>query len=170
MSPPLAPRDLARLALDPDDPERSLSFLLHDVAHLRHKLYDNALSSGGLSRAQAWVLAMLYRENGLRQSELADRLSLGRVACGKQVARMEQAGWVRRSGDLEDRRATRVWLTDAAQHVQRELRQTVDDLNMLSLEGLDRASVETLIEVLVHIKRNLVEANLSMATRRKGPT
>lgn len=169
MSAPLAPDDLARLALDPDQPERSLSFLLHDVAHLRHKLYDNALCPKGLSRAQAWLLATLYCENGLTQSELADRLSLGRVACGTQIERMEQAGWVRRSGDAKDRRANRVWLTAAAQQVQRELQQTVDRLNVLSLDGLDRRSVETLIEALHHIKRNLVEANLSLATRRKGP-
>ncbi|MGD9861881.1 MAG: MarR family winged helix-turn-helix transcriptional regulator [Pseudodonghicola sp.] len=157
--------DLARLAFNPHDPERSLSFLLHDVAHLRHKLYDNVFRPAGISRAQAWLLAMLYRENGLTQSELADRLSLGRVACGTLIERMVAAGWLRREGDAQDRRAIRVWLTAAARQVQTDLQRAVDELNEISLDGLDPATIETLIAALMQMKRNLVEANLRPKTR-----
>ena len=55
----------------PYDPERSFGFLLHDVARLLRKKFDQRARALGLSRSQWQVLVHLSRHEGINQSGLA---------------------------------------------------------------------------------------------------
>ena len=55
-------------------PEYSFGFLLHDIARLLRKRYDQRARTLGLSRAQWQVLAHLHRREGIHQQGLAEIL------------------------------------------------------------------------------------------------
>ena len=112
----------------------------------------------GITRAQWVVLGVLYREDGVTQADLAKRMDLGRVSLGGIIDRLEAAGWVRRSQDLQDRRANRVWLTEKVVDVRRQMQRRVDTLNEISLAGLDESRIDELVDTLNTIKRNLIAA------------
>jgi MarR family transcriptional regulator for hemolysin len=87
------------------DPERSFGFLLHDIARLMRKIFDQRARSLGLSRAQWQLLVHLSRHEGINQSGLAEILEIENITLGRLVDRMEEAGWVERRADPGDRRA-----------------------------------------------------------------
>ncbi|HEX6842884.1 MAG TPA: MarR family transcriptional regulator, partial [Stellaceae bacterium] len=78
------------------DPERSFGFLLHDIARLMRKRFDQRARSLNLSRAQWQLLVHLSRHEGITQSGLAEILEIENITVGRLVDRMEEAGWVER--------------------------------------------------------------------------
>ena len=57
-------------------PERNLGFLLHDVARLMRKRFEQNARELGLTRSQCSVLAHLARNEGIQQGGLAEILEV----------------------------------------------------------------------------------------------
>ena len=91
--------------------ERNLGFLLHDVARLLRKRFEqSARKSGlGLTRSQWQVLAHLAKHEGIQQGVLADLLEIEPISRLVVVVPLEMQGDV--MGDLNSRRG-RVQGTD----------------------------------------------------------
>lgn len=63
--------------------------------------------------------ALLHLEQGdLRMSDIADRLVLSRGGTTKVIDRLESMGYVSRTPDPEDRRATIVTITEAGRRIR----------------------------------------------------
>jgi DNA-binding MarR family transcriptional regulator len=71
-----------------------------------------ALQGFGLHFGQEAMLAQLWREDGLTQSQLAERLGVSAPAITKVVRGLERDGLVRRDQDELDARVLRVYLTE----------------------------------------------------------
>ena len=67
----------------------------------------------GLTLSQFDVLATLLHGEGITQQELAERLLVTKGNVCGLIDRVGAAGWVERRPDPEDRRANRLYLTDA---------------------------------------------------------
>src|SRR5437867_11079910 len=100
------------------DLDRSFGFLVHDVARLFGRRFNQrALLFLGLTRAQCKVLGYLARNEGINQAGLADLLEIRPMTLVRQIDRMEDAGWIERRADPADRRARRLYLTAKARPV-----------------------------------------------------
>src|SRR5260370_8757398 len=86
--------------------EHGFGFLLHDIARLLRKRFDQRAATLGLSRAQWQVLAHLHRHEGINQSGLADILEIKGVTLGRLVDRLEAPRWGQRRADFTARRPT----------------------------------------------------------------
>ena len=146
--------------------ERSLGFVVDEVARLLRTSFDRRVLSLGLTRSQWWVLAYVYREQGLTQSELADVLDVGKVALGGLIDRLESKGWLERRSDQRDRRIKRVYLTASAGPIIESMRGPARELYETVVSGLSKDQQETLIDILLVLKRNLIEDN----ARSKAPS
>ena len=144
--------------------ERNLGFLLGDIARLTRISFDRRVLSLGLTRSQWWVLTYALREPGLTQSALAEHLEIGKVALGNLVDRLEAKGWVERRPDPRDRRIKRVYLTEAVKPIIDSMREPAEALFETTVSGLSKDERETLIELLLVVKGNLVED----VARRRG--
>jgi DNA-binding MarR family transcriptional regulator len=76
-----------------------------------------ALGVHGLSLPQFDVLATLLHGEGITQQELAERLLVTKGNVVGLLDRVSAAGWVERRPDPEDRRANRLYLTDAGRQL-----------------------------------------------------
>lgn len=139
-----------------DNWDQRLGFLMHDVSRLRRKVFDEQMKPEGVTRSQWWVMAHLSRHDGMSQSELADRLDIGRAALGGLVDRLETLGLVRRGADARDRRAKLVFLTAAGSDMIERMRAKSDHMSEAILQGLDKAQRHELADMLALIKRNLL--------------
>ncbi|VVD95512.1 MarR family transcriptional regulator [Pandoraea terrae] len=110
----------------------------------------------GVTRSQWWVLAHLSRHDGMVQTELANRLELGKAALGGLVDRLESAGIVERRADEIDRRAKRVYLSAKGARLIAEMRERSNQMSDRILSGLTRDARRQLAEMLALVKRNLV--------------
>lgn len=138
--------------------DRSLGFLLSDCHRMLGTAMDRHIRRAGieLSRSQWRVIGHLARNDGLTQTELAELLEMERAPLGTLVDKLENAGWVERRADPRDRRAKRVFITEAGHEVlpliREQTQQTMNDM----MAGLSPEQVDNLIDSLQTIKQNLL--------------
>jgi DNA-binding MarR family transcriptional regulator len=137
--------------------DRGFGFVLHDVARLLRKRFDQRAKCLGLTRAQWQALAHLQRHEGINQSGLAEILELEPISLARLIDRMEEAGWVERRRDPADRRAHRLFMTPRARRVADRMGKLCEDVRAEAFAGLDQAERDALVTQLLHIRGNLSE-------------
>lgn len=139
-------------------PGRTLGFVVSDVARLLRRRFDRRARARtlGLTRAQAFVLAQLAREEGISQATLAQRLDVEPITLARLVDKLEAAGLIERRRNRQDRRAYRLYLSEAASPLLDEIFAIAAEVREEALVGLDEAERAQLIEALLAIKANLL--------------
>ena len=137
------------------DMSDTLGFLISDVSRLMRKRFDERARLVGATRAQWKTLVTLSLNEGLNQGALADRLEVEPITLCRMIDRLEESGLVERRRDPADRRAWRIYLTDAAQPVLAKLRGYADEMFDGALEGLDEGDRAALSASLTRIRENL---------------
>ena len=139
------------------DVDSSFGFLLHDIARLMRKRFDQRARGLGLTRAQWQVLAHLARHEGISQAGLADIIEIKPITLGRLIDRMAEAGWVERRPDPADRRARLLYMTERVAPVMQQMFELAIEVREEALVGLSPAERERLIATLLHVRGNLSE-------------
>jgi MarR family transcriptional regulator, transcriptional regulator for hemolysin len=139
--------------------ERSMGFLLHDVARLMRKRFEqhartNAL---GLTRSQASVLGRLSRQEGINQVTLAQLLELEPITLVRLLDRLQAAGLIERRPDPSDRRAYTLYLTARARPLLDRVALIARDVYDEALNGLSPPERQQLVTMLEMMKGNLTD-------------
>ena len=87
-SPTLDPSTLNSPALN----SPTLGFLLHEVARLLKRRFEQNARGSGLTRSQWQVLAYLAQNEGIHQSGLAELLEIEPITLGRIVDKLEAQG------------------------------------------------------------------------------
>jgi DNA-binding MarR family transcriptional regulator len=95
--------------LDPS-PLEVVGRMLVLAQHLERSV-NEALSPHGLALGQFDILATLRREGNLTPTQLMESVALSSGGMTNRLDRLEEAGWIRREADPEDRRGVVVGLT-----------------------------------------------------------
>jgi MarR family transcriptional regulator, organic hydroperoxide resistance regulator len=111
-----------------------------------------ALGVHGLTMPQFDVLATLWHGEGITQQELAGRLLVTKGNVVGLIDRISSAGWVERRPDPEDRRANRLYLTDAGRKLLAEAWPSQIALSQKVFGTLSEAELATLHGLLVRIE------------------
>jgi MarR family transcriptional regulator for hemolysin len=135
--------------------KREFAFTIMDVARLMKTYADQRARQFGVSRAQWAVLIRIERNEGLKQSELADMLDLQPITLTRLLDRLADNGLIERRADPNDRRANRLYLRPAAKPVLDRLAVLGADLMETVLDGLTTASIERMLKELGAVKDNL---------------
>jgi len=135
--------------------ERDLAFLLSDAARLLRTCVDQEARRFGMTRAQWGVLFRLQRNEGLKQSELADLLEVQPITLTRLIDRLCDNGLIERRSDPNDRRAKRLFLTPAAKPVLENVTAAAQTMMTSVLTGLDPAAREAMRASLTMVKGNL---------------
>lgn len=149
-----------------EDLDRSFGFLVHDIARLQRKVFDRRASSLGLTKPQWSVLAHLARHEGISQAGLAEILEVEPITLTRHIDRLQEAGWVERRPDPNDRRIRRLHLTEQAFPILDQLRPMAAATREDALADLTQTERERLIDVLLVIKENLSAKANGRAPRR----
>jgi MarR family transcriptional regulator for hemolysin len=137
--------------------EDTFGFVVHDVARLLRKRFDQRARALGLTRAQWQVLAHLSRNEGINQSGLAEILEIENITLGRLVDRLEEAGWVERRLCGSDRRVRLLHLTEKAKPILGRMRALGEETRADALSGLSQEEQATLLAMLRHVRANLSE-------------
>ena len=127
----------------------SLGFLIGDVSRLMRRRFDERARAIGVTRAQWRALLTLSRNEGVNQGMLAELIDVEPITLCRMVDRLQEAGLVERRTDPADRRAWRIFLTQAARPILADLRELADALFEEAAAGLgtdDRAQLSMLLE------------------------
>ena len=146
------------------DADRTVGFLINDVARLLRRNFDRRVHSLGLTQAQWRAIAHLSRDPGLRQAALAERLEVKPITLARLVDRMEAAGWVERNDDPNDRRASRLHLTPKSAPIITQMQERAAETLEETFAGLSAPQRRQLTSVLERMKRNLLAAESAVTT------
>lgn len=137
------------------DPNRSVGFLMHEVARLLRAEFTRRVEHLGLTQAQWQTLAYLARNEGLKQAQLADILEIRPITLTRLIDRLQTAGLVERRPDPDDRRAQRLFLTESAQPLIGKMLGVAAQVREKAMTGLPPERREQLIDTLAAMKANL---------------
>ncbi|TIQ27423.1 MAG: MarR family transcriptional regulator [Mesorhizobium sp.] len=136
----------------------NISFVLHDVARLLRKRFEQRSGSSGLTRAQWQVLAYLSRHEGIHQNKLADLIEIMPITLARLLDKMEARGFIERRPDPADRRAWLLHLTPRAHPLIEVMRSNGQKTREEAFAGLSADAQQQLLQTLCLIKSNLLEA------------
>ncbi|NUT49999.1 MAG: winged helix-turn-helix transcriptional regulator [Saccharothrix sp.] len=139
-----------------------VSHAIFRVARLHRLLAAQLLRQAGLHPGQEVVMMHLWDCGPQRQADLCGVLGSDSPTMTRTVQRLERAGFVRRSPDPTDGRATLVEPTAASQALRREVERIWLELEEATLGDMDDDQQAETLRVL-----GLLECNL--ATRANKP-
>lgn len=135
--------------------ETNIGYLLSDSGRLLRKTFDERVRSLGLTAVQARLLMSLVKFPDNNQAFYAERIEVEPITLTRIVDRMEEAGWVERVFDPNDRRARLLHLTDKSREIVEPLRGIVDALVEDMAEGLTAQEQDMLARLLEKVSANL---------------
>ncbi len=131
-----------------DSYTRDVGYLLNKAARRWNTMFVDALKDRGITDVRpsfGAVLVPLFREDGLRLGELADRGGLSKQTVTSLVKRLEDLGYVERRADPEDGRAMRISLTDRGHRMKQAVRESVEEVEKKIADLVDPKDFETTV-------------------------
>ena len=143
--------------------ETNFLFTLGEVFRLIRVYADKEAARYGITRAQWAVLAKVEREEGLKQTELAEQMEVQPITLTRLIDKLCDAGLIERRGDENDRRVNRLYLKKAARPLLGKLAGLRAELTATALEGINPADAHRMLGQLEDIKENVRNAIQSPA-------
>ena len=131
--------------------EESLGYLVNRAARALAAQLADELRTFDVGIGQWAVLLHLWSSDGLTQAQLARRVAIEQPTMVRTIDRMERDGLVTRAPDPNDRRASRITLTERGSTLRDQLVPLADGVNRAATATLTDAEVETLRRLLAKL-------------------
>ena len=132
-----------------------MDWLLAQVCHHHYSRTHALLEKTGLYRGQPPLLWMLWEQEGLTHSELAQKLHNTPATITRMLQRMEKSGFVRCEPDARDQRVSRVYLTPAGRAVREQVTAIHSRIERETFDGFSAEELEQLRGYLERMRDNL---------------
>ena len=146
------------------DPQPTIGHLIHEVARLWRKRFEQNARNCGLTRSQWQAVAYLSKHEGIHQAALAELLEIEPITLVRILDKLEDRGLIERRQHRTDRRIWLLFLKDAARPLLAQIQPIVEATRAEALNGVSLESREALTETL-----ELLKTNLTAATRAPVP-
>ena len=133
----------------------SIGFRVRLLARLLTGSLSRRLAPHGVQPGQLPVLLALWGGDDRTQGELARRARIEQPTMANTLRRMERDGLVRRNADPEDRRRTRIRLTDRAREIRESVTREVEESDAGAIRGLSVAETRLLGRLLGRMIQNV---------------
>lgn len=110
-----------------------------------------------LTRSQWRTLTHLKLQDGLSQSELAERLWMEKAPLGTLLDKLEAAGLIERRSAPHDRRVRLVYVTPKAEPLLPLIEQQISQLRDNALQGLSTDEQAEFTRLLSKVHGNMLE-------------
>lgn len=136
----------------------TLGFLLHDVARLLRKRFEQRAKGLGLTRSQWQTLAYLANNEGIHQGGLAELLEIEPITLVRILDKLAEQGLIERRQHPTDRRIWLLYMCEKAHPLLAEMRVIGHATRGEALAGISAEQLEQLLEILSVMKTNLLQA------------
>jgi DNA-binding MarR family transcriptional regulator len=136
----------------------TLGFLLHDVARLLRKRFEQRAKFLGLTRSQWQTLAYLANNEGIHQGGLADILEVEPITLVRILDKLAERGLIERRQHPTDRRIWLLYMREEARPLLAEMRIIGEETRGEAFQSISPEQRELLSEILSVMKTNLLLA------------
>jgi DNA-binding MarR family transcriptional regulator len=131
---------------------------LAQLCRANRQYIDEELRKIGLHVGQEMILFQLWcEEDGLSQSQFAEKLCVEPPTVTKMLQRMEAVQLVVRRPDPDDARISRVFLTEKGRALEGPVKKIWEELDTRSMAGLSLPEQMLLRRMLLQIHENLTK-------------
>ena len=148
-------KDGERKRKSAEDAQAELFGVINQAARSSRSALARQLAASGLYAGQDALMLALDAEDGQTPSRIASHLGVRAPTITKTINRLAEKGFVRKSASQTDGRLAHVHLTDAGRAAIAAIRQALDGIGALAVDGLSGKDVRTLVRLLKKIVRNL---------------
>ena len=135
--------------------EETTGYLLAKVCRVHRTHIGGLLAGVGLRVGQEMVLLELWKEDGLKGTELAERLGVEPPTVTRMLRRMENCGLVERRPAPADARSFRVHLTGKGRTLEEPVARIWEEAEEKTLQGLSYEETLVLRQLLARLRKNL---------------
>jgi DNA-binding MarR family transcriptional regulator len=130
---------------------------VHAIMHLFRSAQQRSLRAGphDLAHMEIKVLGFFARRPGATQSDLAAHSGRDKAQLARLVRGLRERGLLDATADADDKRSTRLSLSQAGQDMYAALHRHDGALAEAALAGLDEAERATLVALLGRVRANL---------------
>jgi DNA-binding MarR family transcriptional regulator len=135
--------------------EKSIGFLVHEVARLFRRRFEDEARTHGVTLPQWRALVEIYKSEGISQVSLAGCIDTDPMTLSGILERLEKRGLVERYPDPNDSRAKLARLTTDGAHLVTTARDVGRELYDNAVSGLSQAERDRVAAGLIRIRDNL---------------
>lgn len=145
------------------DPENSIGYLARIVFRSFSRLLEQGTLTHDVSAGQWRFLRQLWREDGITQRELSERVGMREPTTVVALNGLEKAGFVVRRRSTEDRRKTFIFLTPHARKLELLLAPMNAEVHEIATKGMSDDEVKTLQRLMRQVITNLADETAKLA-------
>lgn len=145
------------------DPENSIGYLARVVFRSFSRLLERGTLTHDVSAGQWRFLRQLWREDGITQRELSERVGMREPTTVVALKGLEKAGFITRKKTDDDRRKTFIFLTPHAKKLELVLAPMNAEIHEIATRGMSDAEVETLQGLMRRVIENLADETRSLS-------
>ncbi len=134
--------------------ERSLGRWIATLFRRSRVTLDRVFEPMGLGKGLYLYLALLSRQEGLTQHQLAVELVFDEGTVARALQRLSKEGWLRKERDEKDGRAFRVHLSEKAFEAMPKVIQELEAWNNRLVKGFSPEEKELALQLLVRMAEN----------------
>jgi DNA-binding MarR family transcriptional regulator len=138
---------------EPSDNEPLTPYICQ-ISRLSTLFVGREMSRLGFGPGQFFILAELYRNEGLSQDELSRRLGIDKSNTSRALAKLEKYGLIRRKSDVNNHRIKKIYLKPKAHEIKREFINIQQKWNAELLHGLADDKITDLLANLKIMAHN----------------
>ena len=138
-----------------DGREASLGYHIRHAHRTFVRTLANELGPYRVTTGQWTALRVLWREEGLSQVELAQRLMVEKASLTTVLRAMEAEGLITRTRNGADRRKVNIYLTTAGRRLKSRILPLAEKINKRATRRLSDAEVRQLRALLARVMINL---------------
>lgn len=144
------------------NPDNSIGYLARVVFRSFSRLLERRTLTHDVSAGQWRFLRQLWREDGITQRELSERVGMREPTTVVALKSLEKAGLITRKKTEEDRRKTYIYLTPHAKKLELVLAPMNAEVHEIATRGMTDEEVETLQVLMRRVIANLADETRSL--------
>ena len=109
------------------------------------------ISKFGIGSGQVMFLMELYKKDGISQEELSEGLNIDKATTCRAIKKLEEAGFLTRVKDKNDKRAYKLYLTQKSKDMEESIRDVLRICEDHISKNLSEEEVKTLAMILKKI-------------------
>lgn len=137
------------------DNEKSIQSLMMEISRMYMEKCFMKLKKLGIHPRQIPILAVLYKEDGCSQKELAAKLGVKPPTVTVSIQRLEKSGLLIRKQDEKDQRVSRIFLSEEGKKIIKEGIQMAREGEKHILAGFSESELCLMRRFCMQIKENI---------------
>ena len=125
---------------------------MNEIVRCGMQYRNEQLAPFGLKSSHASYLLEICRSPGISQDTLAKRICFNKSNIARQIAVLEEGGFVRRKPGAEDKRVMELYPTEKTLELMPQIRQVLRSWRSYLMEGLSDEEIAVLDKALTSMR------------------